>query len=186
MWRYNSHAACCRTCARSPSRRRTPTPLMVGGRRQGLPRESLAVHGQLYPGDGRTPFWTQGVWFGHKDPISDTRTHGVLVSKMGSWCWSWCAVPWCCALRVALCCALCVASCCALCAVLYANCARALSHCHGAVRCALRTVLLVHPGAVPCLPFPVPLHPPLPALPALWGGRGGGTGSQWERGRLPP
>ena len=51
------------------------------------------------------------------------------------------------------------------------------AHCYSAVRCALRTVLLVHPGAVPYVPFRVPLHPPLPdlpALPALWGGGGGG------------
>ena len=41
------------------------------------------------------------------------------------------------------------------------------AHCRGAVRCALHIVLLVHPGAVPCPLFPVPLHPPLPDLPAL-------------------
>ena len=47
------------------------------------------------------------------------------------------------------------------------------AHCRGVVRCALHTVLLVHPGAVHCPLFPVPLHPPLPHLPALWGGGGG-------------
>jgi hypothetical protein len=48
-------------------------------------------------------------------------------------------------------------------------------HCRGAVRCALHAVLVMHPGAVHRLPFPVPLHPALPdlpALPALWGGGG--------------
>ena len=48
-------------------------------------------------------------------------------------------------------------------------------HCRGAVRCALHTVLVVHPGAVHCSLFPVPLHPALPDLPALsalWGGGG--------------
>ena len=52
-------------------------------------------------------------------------------------------------------------------------------HCRGAVRCALHTVLLVHPSAVHCPLFPVPLHPPLPdlpAFPALRGGGGGGGG----------
>ena len=45
-------------------------------------------------------------------------------------------------------------------------------------------LVLVHTCVVPCPPFPVPLHPPLPdlcamlALPSLWGG----GGSQWERG----
>ena len=34
------------------------------------------------------------------------------------------------------------------------------AHFRGAVHYALGTVLLVHPGAVPCLRFPVPLHPP--------------------------
>ena len=48
-------------------------------------------------------------------------------------------------------------------------------HCRGAVCCALHTVLVVHPGAVHRSPFPVPMHPALPdlpALPALWGGEG--------------
>ena len=61
-------------------------------------------------------------------------------------------------------------------------------HCRGAVCCALHTVLVVHPGAVHCSLFPVPLHPALPdlrALSALWGG-GGGSGPQWGRGSLPP
>ena len=61
-------------------------------------------------------------------------------------------------------------------------------HCRGAVRYALHAVLVMHPGAVHRLPFPVALHPALPdlpALPALWGG-GGGSGPQWGRGRLPP
>ena len=42
-------------------------------------------------------------------------------------------------------------------------------HCRGAVCCALHAVLVMHPGAVHRSPFPVPLHP---ALPALWGGGG--------------
>ena len=56
------------------------------------------------------------------------------------------------------------------------------AHSRGAIGCALHTVLLVHTGAVPCPPFPVPLHPPLLdlcavlALPALWGEGGGGVG----------
>ena len=50
------------------------------------------------------------------------------------------------------------------------------AHCRGAVCRALRTVLQVHPGAVPCVLFPVPPPPPhLLALPALRGGGGGGA-----------
>ena len=59
-------------------------------------------------------------------------------------------------------------------------------HCRGAVRCALHTVLLVHPGAVHCLLFPVPLHPALPDLPALSALRGGGGGFGTARGAGSP
>ena len=59
------------------------------------------------------------------------------------------------------------------------------THHRGAVRHALHTMLQVHPRVVPCLLFPVPLHPLLPAPPALWGG-GGETRSQRKWGRLPP
>ena len=61
-------------------------------------------------------------------------------------------------------------------------------HCRGAVRCALHTVLVVHPGAVHCSLFHVPLHPALPdppALSALWGW-GGGSGPQWGAGSPAP
>ena len=87
------------------------------------------------------------------------------------WCRALCGAVG--AVRAAPCGALCAASCGALCAVLCASSACTLSWC-----CALHTVLLVHPGVVPCPLFPVPLHPPLPklpALPALWGGGGGGV-----------
>ena len=47
-------------------------------------------------------------------------------------------------------------------------------HCRGAVCCALHTVLVEDPGAVHRSLFPVPLHPALLDLPALWGGGGGG------------
>ena len=45
-----------------------------------------------------------------------------------------------------------------------------LAHRRGVVRGVLHTVLLVHPGAVHCLLFPVALHPPVPDVPALWEG----------------